>query len=119
MKKASKKQREPSKASLKEMPEIDVSKAKVHRGRSHAKQIEEDGGYWIEVDGEEPYFVRTKMGRPEKGSVSAPSKTKSVRFTEEVWEAVEKIAKAKGITTHAALREAVAEWLKENADAAA
>ena len=115
MKKASKRQREPSKVSLEEMPEIDFSKAKVHRGRSHALQIEKDGGYWIHVDGEDPIFVRTKMGRPRKGTKSAASTPKSVRFTDEIWKAIEASAKARGITTHAALREAVTEWLRNNA----
>lgn len=115
MKKATKKQREPSKASLKEMPEVDLSKGRTRRRNPHAKRIEQDGGYFVHVDGAKPYFVRTKQGRPEKGALSATSSTKSVRFSEDVWDAVQQSAESKGITLHAALREAVVEWLRKNA----
>ena len=114
MKKASKKQKEPSRASLKEMPEIDFSKARA-RKNPYAARIAKDGGYWIEVDGEPPRFVRTAEGRPKKGAPAAHSITKSVRFPDEVWKALEKRAKKQGITLHAALRKAIVEWLKRAA----
>jgi hypothetical protein len=117
MKKASKKTKkrtEPSRASLKEIPEVDFSRARV-RKNPYAARIAKDGGYWIQVDGEAPRFVRTKEGRPAKGTPTSTTTTKSVRFPKEVWDALEKQAEKKGITLHAALRKAIVAWLKRAA----
>ena len=74
-----------------------------------------EGRCWVQVDGEDPHFVRTKEGRPAKGTPSSTTRTKSVRFPKEVWDALEKQAEKKGITLHAALRKAIVEWLKRAA----
>jgi hypothetical protein len=41
--------------------------------------------------------------------------TKSVRFPKSVWKALERRAIKQGITLHAALREAIVDWLKRAA----
>jgi hypothetical protein len=38
-----------------------------------------------------------------------------VRFTEEIWSLLEKRAQAKGLTLHAALRQAILEWARRAA----
>ena len=114
MKKAIRKQKEPSAASLEEMPEIDFEKARV-RKNPYAARIAKDCGYWVAVDGERPRFVRTAQGRPRKGAPASTSMTKSVRFPKSVWKALERRAVKQGITLHAALREAIVDWLKRAA----
>jgi hypothetical protein len=104
MKKASrKKSPEPSKASLKEMPEVDFTKARVRRNR-HAARIAKEG-----------ITVQVGRGRPRKLTEVGGTTPRSVRFPDEVWDLLEKRAKKKGITLHAALREAILTWLKQAA----
>jgi Ribbon-helix-helix protein, copG family len=109
MKKASKKIRrtpkhpEPSKASLKEMPEVDFTKARVRRN-PHAARIAKEG-----------ITVQVGRGRPRKLTEVGGTSPRSVRFPDEVWEMLERRAKKEGITLHAALREAILAWLKQAA----
>jgi len=104
MKKASKtKHPEPSKASLKEMPQVDFSKARVRRN-SHASRIAKEG-----------ITVQVGRGRPRKLTEVGGTSPRSVRFPDEVWEMLERRAKREGITLHAALREAILAWLKQAA----
>jgi hypothetical protein len=104
MKKAPKKSgREPSKASLKEIPEVDFATAKVRRN-PYAKRIAREG-----------YTVQTTRGRPRKGEESGPTVPRSIRFPESIWKQIEKRAAAEGISLHAALRAAVLEWMAKHA----
>ena len=91
--------RGPSQASLREMPEVDLSKAKVRRN-PYAKRIAREG-----------MNVHAGRGRPRKGEETGPTVPRSVRFPAKVWEQIEAQAKKDGIPLHAALRAAVVAWL--------
>jgi hypothetical protein len=106
MKKASKKtakHAEPSKASLKEMPEVDFSKVRVRKNH-HAARIAKEG-----------ITVQVGRGRPKKLDEVGGTSPRSVRFPDDVWKIIEERAKKKGISLHAALREAILAWVEEAA----
>jgi len=50
-----------------------------------------------------------KRGRPRRGQENG-SRTKSIRFPEEAWDAIEKKAAECGLTLHAALRKVILQW---------
>jgi hypothetical protein len=93
------KQREPSKASLREIPEVDFSKARVRRN-PYAARIAEEG-----------IVVQVGRGRPKRLLEVGGTHPRSVRFPDAVWRQIESCAKAKGLSVHAALREAIIAWL--------
>ena len=97
MKKARRQHQEPSRASLRDIPEIDFDKVKVRRNPFAAR---------IAAEG-----IHLKRGRPRKGEETGPTTPRSIRFPGPVWKRLEKQAKAKGLTLHAALRAAVLEWV--------
>lgn len=91
-------EREPSRATLREIPEVDFQSAKV-RPNPYAERIAGMG------------IVHVGRGRPRKGEETGPTIPKSIRFPARVWKQIEKRAKAEGITLHAALRAAIMEWV--------
>lgn len=93
-----KKSNGPSRASLREMPEVDLTKTKVRRN-PYALRIA-SGGISLHPD----------RGRPRKGTETGPTIPRSVRFPERVWRHLEKRARAEGLPLHAALRAAVLAW---------
>lgn len=93
-------QREPSKASLREIPEVDFSRARVRRN-PYAARIAKEG-----------IVIRVGRGRPTRLLEVGGTQPRSVRFPEAVWKQIEARAKARGLTVHAALREAIVAWLK-------
>ena len=101
---AGKKPREPSRASLREMPEVNFDKAKVRRN-PYALRIAAEG-----------ISIHVGRGRPRKGTETGPTVPRSVRFPARVWRHLEKRAKAEGIPLHAALRAAVMAWINKAAD---
>jgi hypothetical protein len=102
MKKAiGKKAREPSRASLKEMPEVEFDKVKARRN-PYAARIAAEG-----------MSVHQGRGRPTKGTETGPTIPRSVRFPASIWNHLEKRAKAEGIPLHAALRAAVLAWIND------
>jgi hypothetical protein len=104
MKKAkTRRQRGPSAASLRKIPGIDFSKAKVRRN-PYAARIAKEG-----------ITVQVGRGRPNKLLEVGGTRPRSVRFPDVVWEQIEARAHARGITVHAALREAILAWLKRAA----
>jgi hypothetical protein len=105
MKKVSrrKNQREPSKRSMREMPEVDFSKTTVKRN-PYARRIAQEG-----------LVVQVGRGRPRRVLEAGGSSPRSVRFPDKIWALLERRAKAKGITLHAALREAILEWARRAA----
>lgn len=105
--KAKARQAEPSRASLKEMPEVDFSKARVRRNH-HAARIAKEG-----------ITVQVGRGRPRRLDEVGGTTPRSVRFPNEVWKLIEARATEKGITVHAALREAILAWVDQAASAAA
>jgi hypothetical protein len=98
MKKTRKRLSEPSAASLRAIPELDLSKAIV-LGRG-AKGLQRARA-----------LLKERRGRPHKGVTPSGSIPRSVRFTEQMWRELERRAKRRGMTLHALLREVIAEWL--------
>ena len=96
-------QREPSRRSLREMPEVDFRKARVKRN-PYARRIAAQG-----------LVVQVGRGRPKRLLESGGTTPRSVRFPDEIWALLEGRAKAKGITLHAALRAAILEWARHAA----
>jgi hypothetical protein len=88
--------RPPSRASLAEMPELDMSHARANRFAAglHA------GGVTLRVG----------RGRPEKGQEVGPTETRSVRMPAKVWRAIERTAARQHVTVHALLRAAIARY---------
>jgi hypothetical protein len=95
------KQREPSKASLREIPEVDFSKA---RRSPYAARIAKEG-----------IVLQVGRGRPKRAKEVGGTSPRSVRFPDTVWKRIEARAKAKGMTVHAALRQVILSWLKSAA----
>lgn len=96
MKKA-RRQQEPSRASLLEIPEVDFKAAKLRRN-PYAERIAAEG------------MIHVGRGRPRKGEEKGPTVPRSIRFPAPVWKRLEKRAKSEGISLHAALRAAILEW---------
>jgi hypothetical protein len=92
--------REPSAASLREIPEVEFSKVSVRRN-PYAARIAREG-----------ITVQVGRGRPRKLLEVGGTRPRSVRFPEAVWRQIEARAKARGLTVHAALREAILAWLR-------
>jgi hypothetical protein len=105
MKKATgKKTREPSRASLSEMPEVNFDKTKVRRN-PYALRIASEG-----------ISIHLGRGRPRKGTETGPTIPRSVRFPARVWRHLERRAKAEGLPLHAALRAAVLAWINDRTE---
>jgi hypothetical protein len=105
MKKATgKKIRGPSRASLREMPEVNFDKARVRRN-PYALRIAKEG-----------ISIHVRRGRPKKGTETGPTIPRSVRFPADVWAHLERRAKAQGMPLHAALRAAVLAWINNEAE---
>jgi hypothetical protein len=96
-------QREPSKASLREIPEVDFSSARVRRN-PYAARIAREG-----------MVVQVGRGRPKKLLEVGGTEPRSIRFPDAVWKQIEERARKRGLTVHAALREAVLAWLERAA----
>ena len=92
--------REPSKASLREIPEVKFDRARVRRN-PYAARIVGEG-----------IVVQVGRGRPRKILEVGGTRPRSVRFPDVVWKQIAARAKAKGLTVHAALREAILAWLE-------
>ena len=94
---------EPSAASLREIPEIDFSMARVRRN-PYAARIAREG-----------IVVQVGRGRPKKLLEVGGTRPRSVRFPDAIWKQIELRARSRGITVHAALREAILAWLSSAA----
>jgi hypothetical protein len=103
MKKTSKNRAaEPSAASLRAIPELDLSRAVVlGRGAAGLRRARA--------------MLKAQRGRPRKGIRAAGSSPRSVRFTDKTWLELERRAKRRGVTLHALLREVIADWLNKAA----
>ena len=98
MKKRATRAREPSEASLREIPEVDFERARVRRNPYAAR---------IAVEG-----IHVGRGRPAKGKETGPTVPRSVRFPAKLWEELEAKAKSQGLSLHSALRAAILEWAR-------
>jgi hypothetical protein len=96
-------ERGPSKRSLREIPEVDFRKARVKRN-PYARRIAAEG-----------IVVQVGRGRPKRLLESGGTTPRSVRFSETIWALLERHARAKKLTLHAALREAILEWARSAA----
>jgi hypothetical protein len=85
------------------MPEVDFRKVRVKRN-PYARRIAAEG-----------LVVQVGRGRPRRLLESGGTMPRSVRFPGRVWALLERRAKAKGLTLHAALREAILEWARRAA----
>ena len=106
MKKASDKKKrqatEPSRASLRDIPEIDFSKAVVlGRGAAGLRKVQA--------------LLKTRQGRPKNGTRPDGSSPRSIRFSDSMWRELERRAKRRGVPLHALLREVIAQWLTKAA----
>lgn len=93
-------QREPSKRSLREIPEIDFGKVRV-RKNPYATRIAAEG-----------LTVQVGRGRPRRLMEAGGTSPRSVRFPDAIWRLLEERAEKKGLTLHAALREAILAWAR-------
>lgn len=141
MKKATSKNRPPSRASLKAMPEVDFRRARVGRN-PYADRVAREGielvhdepspGSLVEMPEADfskarlrrnPYpaatevRIKSRPGRPKRGQEVGTAPAKSVRLPVAVWHALEAVGKSESKTVHALLREAVVEFLERRADA--
>lgn len=98
MKKARKHQ-EPSRASLREIPEVEFSTARVRRNPYAA---------FVAAEG----IVHAGRGRPKKGSETGPTVPRSIRFPAPVWKLLQLRARSEGLSLHSALRHAILAWAK-------
>jgi hypothetical protein len=96
-------QRAPPNRSLREMREVDFRTARVKRN-PYARRIATGG-----------LIVQVGRGRPKRLLESGGTTPRSVRFPDEIWALLEKRARAKGLTLHAALRQAILEWARHAA----
>ena len=104
MKKANKTaEQPPSRRSLREIPEVDFRNVRVKRN-PYARRIAAEG-----------LVVQVGRGRPKRLLEAGGTTPRSVRFPDRIWALLERRAKAKGITLHAALREAILEWARSAA----
>jgi hypothetical protein len=95
--KRARKAREPSRASLREIPEVDFKTSKV-RPNPHAARVAAGG------------VIHLRRGRPRRGTETGLTVPRSIRFPVPVWKLLEQRATAKGMTLHAALRMAILDW---------
>jgi len=93
----------PSKRSLREIPEVDFRRARV-KPNPYARRIAAEG-----------LVVQVGRGRPKRLLEAGGTFPRSVRFPEKIWTLLERRAKAKGMTLHAALREAILAWARKAA----
>ena len=91
--------REPSAASLRAIPEVDFSAVRV-RPNPYASRIAKEG-----------IVIQVGRGRPKRALEVGGTRPRSVRFPEAVWKRIEARARSRGISVHAALREAILAWL--------
>ena len=58
--------------------------------------------------------IRKSPGRPGKDEPSAPSRRRGIRIPLEIDKLLEQVAAAKGLSVHAAIREAIQAWVDQN-----
>ena len=91
--------REPSRASLKAIPEVDFDTARVGRN-PYAALVAAEG------------IVHVGRGRPRKGTETGPTVPRSIRFPAPVWKLLQSRARSEGLSLHSALRNAILDWAK-------
>lgn len=103
----------PSKASLREMPELPPdAELRPHR---YAKKIQKAGGGWFQVEGKPRKWLPSPRGRPRKGDKAETTRTHSVRVPDSVWNKLEKLAEARGKGANTLAAEVLAEFAQRGA----
>ena len=143
MKKTTSEPREPSAASLRDLPEVDFARGRLRRN-PYATRIAREG---IQLAHDEPspesidelpeasFSVATRLrrnpypsraaeatqrlqygrGRPVAGNEIGPTTPRSLRLPDVVWKQLEAQARARNTTVHALLRELVTLYLEKRA----
>jgi hypothetical protein len=93
------KPKEPSSASLREIPQADFETARIRRN-PYAARIAAEG------------IVHVGRGRPRKGAETGPTVPRSIRFSPPVWKLLEARARSEGLSLHSALRAAILDWAR-------
>ncbi len=126
------KREEPSAASLRELPEVDLERFRVRRN-PYASRIAREGRKIVHesprarslADMPEPDFDRVHVrrnpyatraaepqlqygrGRPPRGDETGGTSTRSVRLPAAIWRELETLARERHTTVHALLREVI------------
>jgi len=85
--------KEPSAASLRAIPPLDLATATSRPNPFIGRLATE---------------ARTRRGRPKRGTETGGSTTRGIRFSDSAWERLKQCAEAEGVSLHAYLRAAVA-----------
>ena len=93
--------REPSRSSLRAIPEVEFGSARVERN-PYAALVAAEG------------VVHAGPGRPRKGSETGPTVPRSIRFPAPIWKALQLRARLEGLTLHSALRRAILDWARRD-----
>lgn len=93
--------KEPSAASLREIPPIDPETA-LSFGRG-AEGLRRARAYNA--------LLQSRPGRPKKGELASGSSGRSVRLPDAVWSEIERLAAARGVSGHALMRQAIVQWV--------
>jgi hypothetical protein len=89
-----------------------TTKAKVYPGIAELEKNFVKEAAWADAR-YGPHVPRlTKPGRPRKGATVERTQPHSVRVPDRVWRSLRKKAKARGLSTNAALQLAAMEWLQ-------
>jgi hypothetical protein len=101
----------PSEASLREMPEIDFSRTPT-RPNPYVARLALQKEIVVRAGDQE---LRLPVGRrrPSKAEATGSSTPRSVRLPDAVWKELERRAAERGLTAHAAMRQAIAAWLDD------
>ena len=137
---ASRRRKEPSQATLAEMPEVDFARYRVHKNR-FAARIAAEGSELVhdepspasvaeipEVDlrsvkrwknpwpkhlNESALAMHTRRGRPARGEETGPTVTRSIRIPVALDKALAALARNEDITVHALMRNVLASRVRD------
>ncbi|HWO20602.1 MAG TPA: hypothetical protein VNO30_17655 [Kofleriaceae bacterium] len=132
---ASRRRKEPSPASLAEMPEVDFARYRVRKNRFAARIAAEGSALvhdgpspasvaeipevdlrsakyrknpWAKYLNESALAMHTRRGRPARGEETGPTVTRSIRLPVALDKALAALARAEDITVHALMRNVLA-----------
>jgi hypothetical protein len=95
--------------SLAEVPKVYVPLEKAKRTLAH-------DAAWFEKNLGPDVPRITRRGRPPKGAKVEPGRVQSLRILDSTWRALQKQAKASGLSTNTAVRLAVLSWTERSAE---
>jgi len=80
-----------------------------------ARRTQARDAAWIEKQFGPEVRRITRRGRPPNGQKVQPSRVRSLRIPDSAWRALQRQAKASGLSTNAAVRLAVLSWTQHSA----